>query len=396
MTSPEPARFDTTVRRAHVGRQRALRWLWRRGYWATAAASLALLGVSSEVAGAALGAGLLGCLALIVMEIAAGVELGAVVQASYRPGALVLRDARGEEVLSRTTLRTGMVREAAGRAFLRLESRAGWRYDVAVPDVATAQRWLAELGLDAGQRRARVVTDRTALQWVFAYFFGGVFAMPFLMLAALLAGLFPGAPGQVPFLYLVMMPGYWLAARSVGRVDLTVGVDGVYAGRGWLRRFFPVEQIEHAVIDPGSPCVVRIVLRSGRSHAYRFATEVDAAAALRRIEDVLALGDALPAAVARVLASSPAVTAEGWRDVFVEALRGAAYRDAALTAEELARVIAAPGMTAAQRVGAALALRGAGDGATTGVRVAREAVTAPTTLHALERAERGEARRGAR
>jgi hypothetical protein len=374
MESPEPERFDTTVRRAHVGRQRALRWLWRRGYWATAA----------------LGAGLLGCLALIVMEIAAGVELGAVVRASYRPGALVLRDARGEEVLSRTTLRTGMVREAAGRAFLRLESRAGWRYDVAVPDVATAQRWLAELGLDAAQRRARVVTDRTALQWVFAYFFGGVFAMPFLMLAALLAGLFPGAPGQVPFLYLVMMPGYWLAARSVGRVDLTVGVD-----RGWLRRFFPVERIDRAELAPGDACVVRIVLRSGGSHAYRFAAEVDAAAALRRIEDVLALRDALPAAVARVLASSPAVTAEGWRDAFAEALRGAAYRDAALTAEELARVIAAPGVTAAQRIGAALALREAGEVATTGVRVAGEALTAPTTLQALERAERGEARRGA-
>jgi len=391
MTPPEPERFDTTVRRARVGRQRALRWLWRRGYWATAAASLALLGVSGGVASAALGVGLLGCLALALLALASGIEDGAVVHASYRPGALVLRGPWGEEVLSRTTLREGMVREAAGRALLRLESRAGWRYDVAVPDVAAAQRWLAELGLDARQRRARVVTDRTALQWVFAYFFGGVFAMPLLLLANLLVGLFP-----FPFLYLVLMPGYWLAARSVGRVDLTVGVDGVYAGRGWLRRFFPVERIERAALDPGNACVVRIVLRPGGSRAYRFASEVDAAAALRRIEDVLALRDALPAAVARVIASSPATTAEGWRDAFAEALRGAAYRDAALTAEELARVIAAPGVTPAQRVGAALALRGAGDGATTGVRVAREALSAPTTLHALERAERREARRGAR
>jgi hypothetical protein len=396
MTPPEPEGFSTTVRRTQVGRQRALRWLWRRAFWVTAAASIALFGLSHDASVWALRGGLFGAFALLLWEMVAGVERGAVVMVSYQPGVVTLRDPRGEEVLTRAALREGMVREAGGRATLRLESRAGWRYDLAMPDVATAERWLAELGLDARQRKARVVTDRAAIQWMFAYFFGGLFAMPFMMVAVALSALFKNLHGDIPFLYLTMLPGYWLAARSVGRVDVTVGVDGVYAGRGWWRRFFPVEAIESAALDGSDVCAIRIWLHSRASHRYRFATEADAAAVLQRIHGVLALRDALPATVARVLATSGVSTAEGWGAAFTDALHGATYRDAALTPDDLARVIAAPGVTSAQRVGAALALRAMGDGAVTGVRVASEALTAPPTLQAIERTERGEARRGAR
>ncbi len=391
----EPERLQVTVHSARVGQQRALRWLWRRVYWAAAAVTLALAPASEGASSAALALGLLACAALKMAELAAGVERGRVVPASYRHGAIALHAPEGEEVLSPMTLREGHVREVAGRVVLRVETRAGWRHDVTLPDHATAERWLAGLGLDPARRRARFVTDRAAVQWVFGYFFGGLFAMPGIALLSLLTEALR-VHHEFALVYLAMLPGYWLAARSVGRVDVTVGVDGVYAGRGWLRRFFPVESIERASLAPGNPGVLRIVLRSGASHDYRFAAEADAGAALARVEGALALRAALPASVARALASSAATTAEGWRDAFADALRGASYREAALTADDLARVIAAPGVTAAQRVGAALALRDAdarGEGAATGVRVAAEALTAPPTVEALARAGRAAARR---
>ncbi|MFO0604115.1 MAG: hypothetical protein U0324_13120 [Polyangiales bacterium] len=390
----EPERLELTVRSVPVGSQRALRWTWRRVFWVAAAASLALTPVSNDASSAALLVGVAGCLALKLIELAAGAARAERVDAELGRGALVLR-ARGREVvLSPTSLREGLVREEKGRVVLRLETRGGERHDLALPDRATAERWLARLQLDPARRRARFVTDRTGLQWVFAYFFGGVFAMPGMMLLTAL-GAALGADDPAALGFFALLPGYWLAARSVGRVDVTVGVDGVYAGRGWLRRFFPAESIARAELAPDNFCVLRLVLRTGATHDYRFADEADAGAALARIEGVLALRAALPASVERVLATPGADTAEAWRAVFAEALRGGSYREAALSEGDLARVVAAPGVTGPQRVGAALALRAAGEGSSeaTGVRVAAEALTAPQTVEALARAERAEARR---
>lgn len=391
MGEPGPERLELTVRRAPVGLQRALRWAWRRVFWVAAAASLALTLVSNDASFAALLVGLVGCLALKLIELAAGVARAERVDAELGRDALVLR-ARGREVvLSPTSLREGLVRVAQGRAVLRLETRGGERHDLALPDRATAERWLARLKLDPARRRARFVTDRAALQWVFGYFFGGLFALPGMLLLSLL-GRALGADVLAACSYLAMLPGYWFAARSVGRVDVTVGVDGVYAGRGWLRRFFPVESIARAELAPGNTSVLRLVLRSGVPHDYHFADDADASAALARVEGVLALRAALPASVERVLATPGADTAEAWRAVFTEALRGGSYREAALSEADLARVVAAPGVTGPQRVGAALALRVAGEGTAeaTGVRVAAEALTAPQTVEALARAERAE------
>lgn len=394
MGEPGPERLELTVRSVLVGSQRALRWTWRRVFWGAAAASLALTPVSNDASFAALLVGLAGCLALKLIELAAGVARAERVDAELGRDALVLRGRGREVVLSPTSLREGLVRVEQGRAVLRLETRGGERHDLALPDRETAERWLARLKLDPARRRARFVTDRTALQWVFGYFFGGLFALPG-MLLLLLLGRALGADVLMAFSYLAMLPGYWFAARSVGRVDVTVGVDGVYAGRGWLRRFFPVESIARAELAPGNTSVLRLVLRTGAPHDYHFADDADAAAALARVEAVLALRAGLPASVERVLATSGADTAEAWRAVFAEALRGGSYREAALSEGDLARVVAAPGVTGPQRVGAALALRAVGEGSAeaTGVRVAAEALTAPQTVEALARAERAEARR---
>lgn len=391
-------RFELTVRSAAVGRQRAIRRLWRRIYWVASALSLGVVGVSTTAGQTIFGLGLMAMFLLKAVEAWEGSARDRAIVASHRRGVLTLHHPHGDEALTAASVREGHLRVESGALVLRVETREGARHDIVVSDRATAERWMAELAIDPARRRARIVTDRTAVQWVFAYFFGGVFAAPGLAVLGALVGLLESRTlGSVMWAFL--LPGYWLAARSVGRVDVTVGVDGVYAGRGWWRRFFPLAAIAQVAVRATEPSTLRLVLRSGATHEYRFATESDAEAARARVEGVLALRGALPAAVERVLSAGlPAgaeKNAEAWRDVFVEALRGGSYREAPVTEDELAQVVSAPGVTGAQRVGAALALRAAAGpaGEVSGVRVAVEALTAPQTLAAIAGAERVVARR---
>lgn len=368
-----------------VGRQRMLRRLWRRVYWVTTllAFAFALVGLSDGGSIPVLVLGAVLCIALKLFEVFSGLGRADVVEAIVSRDTLVLRGANGEASLPSALLREGLLRELPDRTVLRVETRDGWRYDITLPDRATAERWLRVLRLDPAHRKARVVTDRIVLQWVFGYFFGGLFALPWLVLFSLLLKWLDLSD---PFLSnQFLLAGYWFAARSVGRVDMTLGIDGVYAGRGWFRRFFPIESIERGELAPANPCSLRLVLRDGSTHDYRFADEVDARAALLRLEGVLALRATFSAAMMRVLDSTTAHTAEQWRDAFLAASRAGSYREASLTEHDLAHLITAPGMSAVQRVGAAMALRALQTDAPTRVRVDAEALAAPETVDAIAR-----------
>ncbi len=109
-------------------------------------------------------------------------------------------------------------------------------------------------------------------------------------------------------------------------------------------------------------------------------------AVAERINAVLALrGTGLSEAAARALSTPSATTPEAWRDAFVAAVGGGTYRDVALSIDDLSRVLAAPMATAAQRLGAAVALRELdGSVASTRVRVAAEMVADPVLREALE------------
>jgi hypothetical protein len=286
--------------------------------------------------------------------------------------------------LSAARLREGLVRFTAMGWSLRLRDDDGVVYDVGVADEATAERWLDALGLDAPRRAVRVASDRTLVQWAFAYFFGGFFAMPLMlvaMLVMLLLGVDQNRGESLALMYLAMLPGYWLAARAVGHVDVSVGADGVRAGRGLRRRFFPVGEIEGVAVEGNTLALRRA---NARAERYRFERLEDAHAVARRVAQVIALHRAAPRDLLGALAAADATTPEAWRDVFLDAVKTGGYRALAFTAEDLAALVVARDVTAPQRLGAALALRAldVADGPAK-VRVAAEALVDPAAQQAL-------------
>lgn len=298
---------------------------------------------------------------------------------------LHLASGRVRYALRAADLREGSVRAAGVGWALRLRDRRGDEYEVALYDEATAVQWLDALGLDASRRAMRVVSDRTLAQWAFAYFFGGFFAMPFTLAALgilMLLGVDPTSSPAFAIAYLGMGPGYWLAARAVGRVDVSVGADGVRAGRGFGRRFFPVASIRGAEVS-ASTLVLRLTDR--RTEHYRFDRAEDAWAVARRVLDVVNLHRSTSPALPPALVTDEPLTAAQWRDRFVHALREEGYRAAAFTRDDLERLLHAKDVPAPQRLGAALALRELApvEGAT-GVRIAVEAMVDPAVARALE------------
>lgn len=400
--------YDTRVDSANLGLRERIYRFGTRAYWTGAVTSLALfvaLAPASPTAALVASFGMIACVLLMALGLAVGAPRTQRGPVSLGHDGLTLRLAGAEVAVARDDIAEAYLRRTAWSWQLRVRTRAGARYDIDLPDEATAARWLRALNLDVGERAARVVTDRVAMQWAFAYFFGSMFSAPALALLMAIMALFHRdlleQPWGLTFTYLVMMPGMWLAARTVGRVDVTVGVDGVRAGRGWWRRFFPLRDIARVELVRGRGDTLLLVMNDGGSHRYRFATDADAFAAGRRIRDLLALRDeGAPPEALRVLGADRADEPEAWRDAFVEALRGGAYRELVLTPDAVARVVTSPSVTAAQRIGAALALREVQpDAERSGVRIAEEAMVDPDAhdaLHDVAPEEESLARRATR
>lgn len=380
--------LQTRFTRARLGLRRTLSRIGRRAYLALALASTLMFAVPAWNPDGPLVAGTLALAVFLVLWLV-GLVAGASI--SY-PGVARLDgdtlnlETHGETVaLPADRLREGSVRAGYAGWSLRLRDDRGDVYDVAVPDEATAAQWLDALGLDASRRAMRVVSDRTLAQWAFAYFFGGFFAMPFLLVAlGLLAllGVDPSSPQALAVAYLGMGPGYWLATRAVGRVDVSVGADGVRAGRGFARRFFPIAAIAGAEV---AATTLYLRLANGGTERYRFDRAEDAWAVSRRVLDALTLHRNTSPALPPALFSDEPLNAAQWRDRFVHALRDEGYRAAAFTRDELERLVRAKDVPAPQRLGAALALRelSPAQGAT-GVRIAVDAMVDPKLSRALE------------
>lgn len=379
---------QTRFTRARKGLRRRISRVGRRMYLALSLASLLLFAVPAASSEGPLVLGTLAFVAFIAAWFVGLVAGGALTHhgdAHLDGDTLHLTSARARHALRAADLREGSVRAAPDGWALRLLDRRGDEYEVVLPGEATAMQWLDALGLDASRRTMRVVSDRTLAQWAFAYFFGGFFAMPFMIavmgLLALL-GVDPSSPHTLVVAYLGMGPGYWLAARAIGRVDVSVGADGVRAGRGFGRRFFPIASIAGADVSANT---LRLQLVNGAVERYRFDTLDDARSVSRRVNDVLSLHRNASPALPPALVTDEPLTAAQWRDRFVHALRDEGYRAAAFTRDDLERLLGAKDVPAPQRLGAALALRelAPAEGAT-GVRIAAEAMVDPALPRALE------------
>jgi len=380
--------LQTRFTRARSGLRRTLSRIGRRAYLTLALASTLILAVPVWTAEIPLGIGALAFLAFFGMWFAglvAGTTITHLGVARLDGDTLLLETAGARFSLPAARLREGSVRAGYAGWSLRLRDDRGDEYDVAVPDEATAVQWLDVLGLDASRRAMRVVSDRTLAQWAFAYFFGGFFAMPFMFVALgllMLLGVDPSSPHSLAIAYLGMGPGYWFATRAVGRVDVSVGADGVRAGRGFGRRFFPIASIAGADV---AATTLYLRLANGGTERYRFDRADEAWAVSRRVLDALTLHRNTSPALPPALATDEPLTAAQWRDRFVHALRDEGYRAAAFTRDDLERLLRAKDVPAPQRLGAAMALSelAPAEGAT-GVRIAVEAMVDPALPRALE------------
>ena len=380
--------LHTRFTRARRGLRQRLARVARRTYLALSLASLLLIAVPGAPADAPFALGALAFVsffALWFVGLVAGATLTQEGAAHFDGETLHLASGRVRYTLRAADLREGSVRATLNGWSLRLRDDRGDEYEVALYDEATAVQWLDALGLDASRRAMRVVSDRTLAQWAFAYFFGGFFAMPFLFVALgllMLLGVDPSSPHSLAIAYLGMGPGYWFAARAVGRVDVSVGADGVRAGRGFGRRFFPIASIAGAEV---AATTLYLRLANGGTERYRFDRADEAWAVSRRVLDALTLHRNTSPALPPALATDEPLTAAQWRDRFVHALRDEGYRAAAFTRDDLERLLRAKDVPAPQRLGAALALRelAPAEGAT-GVRIAVEAMVDPGLPRALE------------
>lgn len=395
MPSP-PDAPHTIITRTHEGRRRAFKRMARRSYLLLLAAAVMLSAAPATahtLPGLLASAALASFVTLWFVGVATGTSASRFGVALLEGDALRLLGHGFAYTLPIASLREGHARLSALGWSVKLRDDDGVVYEFGVADEGDAARWLDALGLDASRRAMRVVSDRALTQWAFAYVFGGFFALPFMTVMLALLALLGADPTQAPGLtlaYLSLLPGYWLAARSVGRVDVSVGADGVRAGRGFRRRFFPVDALEGA---QARGATMRLRLASGRAVDYRFDRPEDALAVARRVEEVLALHRSAPQGLPAALATAGARTADEWRALFLGALRDEGYRAFAFTQDDLARLLHAKDIPAPQRLGAALALRElAPERGRTGVRVAVEALVDPPPELAASPGDHSDAR----
>jgi hypothetical protein len=191
-------------------------------------------------------------------------------------------------------------------------------------------------------------------------------------------GWFEGMYALYPAVALVLYSGAMRLRRSP---EVTVGDDGVMVKSGHRRRFIPRHEIK-GVMAPGGKSLL-IEMASGDVVTVHGTLLDDArrAAVARVIEE-----RALPsAAAADRLAHYDRGGRElaAWREHLARAMNESSYRQNAATVDEAAAVLRSAHASPEQRVGAALALRIAGQPPSL-IRVAVDGAVDQDTRHALE------------
>ena len=272
--------------------------------------------------------------------------------------------------------------------------------DVITARVATpedARALVSALGFGQGGRRVTIALDAPArrlydvLLGVGAYQLGSIAMVPFVALARVLAG--TTMHGEIGALAGALVgPAalgvYTLLKRLVRPPTMTIGDDGIAYSAGLTKRFVArgaVTSIEQ--VHPSAPLVVHtaaapplVVNASVLDHGKR------AAAAQVAYERLVASprGPDAPAAFQRVGGS----VAE-WRAHLRGLFDAGGYRTAGTSVDDAAAVLRTPTASPEQRIGAALALRVAGEPPER-IRVAAEAAADDRVRDALEAVASGD------
>ncbi len=247
---------------------------------------------------------------------------------------------------------------------LCIERANGDMLHAGVASIAEGAGLLRAAGLDAGRRAVNISLGPV---WHHAAFFGvSAVGGTFLTLAALftLSRVWPwiGHLHDLSAAGLALLAGVFgtLGLLTFGPWRVTLGADGVTIRTGWRRRFIPYEHIA-AFEQHGKGLIYgRIFLKNGEritlSSTDGTATSV---AALRASIEVAKSGrrDASHAAAVLALLERQGDSFEAWRERVRSLARASrAFRETAVTPEDLLRVIEDPAATPEQRVGAMMAL----------------------------------------
>jgi len=359
--------------------------VWLGGTW-VAIPLLTLISAYPEPSWVVLlfsGLGVLGLAGLVTMVIswlssfAPGATLGRV---SVHDGVLRLKQSRDSVAIPVEDV-TSAHEQAGG--VVEIDTRAGDTWIVELDEDAAGLA--AELGFAHGKR---AVTYRLGNR--FHRFLHFAVAYLAYQTASIASAGFTNEVTIVPMIILGFVTAYALGKRLIRAPVVTVANDGVLLETfGFRKRFMPIGDIVMAhQAARGAP--VRMNLRDGTVFQMGgFLVDTprrDSAGA--HIRALLAFHAALKDGSTAAL-SREGRTIREWREHLRRVVEGSGYGFAA-TNDSLADLVTAPGVSPEQRVGAALALRVAGDENVSRIRVAAEQCVDPKTRAALEAAAREE------
>jgi hypothetical protein len=315
-----------------------------------------------EQALAAIFGGLLGAVLFGVVAALAdrGTSSGAVA-ISLEEHDLILHQRSRVRVIPRDRVVGGIVLHEQGQAVLEIHLRGDRVIRAGMRDPARAEELVALLGVD--RRRAAVTLGGQGRALAVA----GVSApLAFLTWASLMSALHLDSPLAPPLMALLVVASTLLVRRALLPRQVVVGDDGVHVGGRFRDRFVRLAEIGRAV-QVGRDLVLEP--RPGadpRPHAAITVPCPDPGVAAGLADRVRAALERAPgrarSAGMEALLDPGDQPLGAWRIAMGRALRGEGrYRSAPVTPEDLRAVLDDAAAPRRLRVGAALALRDAGD-----------------------------------
>lgn len=284
---------------------------------------------------------------------------------------------------------SGYVVPDRARARAELDLANGDLVQVDAPDVATAIQVLKVAGVDAAKQRARFrVDDLVSRSFAF------MMTAAVLALVTLPAGLAAIRASATAGGALWIVGSLALTRLGMGFItlpEITVGTDGLAYQRGPFRRFIPLSEIKEV---RSSDVTLYIHLRDGRVKKIRSLTGADPGRAYSlelRVREAIAASRGEHAEGQLELLERHGRSVSDWTVALAGLTRaGSSYRVVGLSADDLDAIVASPDVTPERRIGAALALQGAGHpSARDRIRVAAAQCASPRLRVALERVGEG-------
>jgi hypothetical protein len=266
---------------------------------------------------------------------------------------------------------------------VEIELAGGDTLTARLPDPRSAHAVVRRLGFGAGGKRVHAALSKPTRRLLHPLIATISYVVATMMVLPL--GWIGNADDVIVYGYaltpLLTLAIYSLAKRLVRAPELTVGDDGVLVRGRFKSEYIPRTEIARVSAPANGPFIIE--KRNGES-LYVNALLVDFArrSAIARVIDERA-GPSAAAADRFAHYDRAGRALPAWREHLSQAMNQASYRENAATVEEADAVLHSPQATPEQRVGAALALRVAGQ-PTARIRVAVEGAVDERVREALD------------